>query len=267
METKQKERIRRLQALLQKSDRIHLKDAARMLEVSVMTIRRDLSPDNHPQPLPLALLGGYIVAMNAPHSAPPQAESTPSQHHPDDLPIAILAAGLIADNDLVFFDNGPEMALLVSLIPDDIPFTGICCSHAVFLALREKPQASAILCGGRYCARNDTFYDHANPSMLDTLNPRKVFISANGVDERYGVTWQELDDAALKRKAIDHGLRKILLARHGLFDDVAPVNIAPLAAFDLLISDRPLPGEYATCCRAAGVRVITPDSEAESESP
>lgn len=43
METKQKERIRRLMELLKKTDRIHLKEAARMLEVSVMTIRRDLS--------------------------------------------------------------------------------------------------------------------------------------------------------------------------------------------------------------------------------
>ena len=42
METKQKERIRRLIEILKKTDRIHLKDAARMLEVSVMTIRRDL---------------------------------------------------------------------------------------------------------------------------------------------------------------------------------------------------------------------------------
>uniref|UniRef100_UPI00112F0BCF DeoR family transcriptional regulator n=1 Tax=Salmonella enterica TaxID=28901 RepID=UPI00112F0BCF len=46
METKQKERIRRLMELLKKTDRIHLKDAARMLEVSVMTIRRDLSQDD-----------------------------------------------------------------------------------------------------------------------------------------------------------------------------------------------------------------------------
>ncbi|WP_254556635.1 DeoR family transcriptional regulator, partial [Salmonella enterica] len=53
METKQKERIRRLMELLKMTDRIHLKDAARMLEVSVMTILRDLSQDDDPLPLPL----------------------------------------------------------------------------------------------------------------------------------------------------------------------------------------------------------------------
>lgn len=67
METKQKERIRRLMELLKKTDRIHLKDAARMLEVSVMTIRRDLSQEND-EPLPLTLLGGYVVMVNKPSS-------------------------------------------------------------------------------------------------------------------------------------------------------------------------------------------------------
>lgn len=69
METKQKERIRRLMELLKKTDRIHLKDAARMLEVSVMTIRRDLHQED--EPLPLTLLGGYIVMVNKPAPSMP----------------------------------------------------------------------------------------------------------------------------------------------------------------------------------------------------
>ncbi|KFB99861.1 DeoR family deoxyribose operon repressor [Trabulsiella guamensis ATCC 49490] len=263
METKQKERIRRLVELLKKTDRIHLKDAARMLEVSVMTIRRDLSPDNNGDvALPLTLLGGYIVMVNKPTSvtAPSGKGKT---HHPDDLPVAILAAGMVAENDLVFFDNGPEMPLVISMIPDDITFTGICYSHRVFMALNDKPNATAILCGGTYRAKSDAFYDNSNPSILDSLNPRKVFISASGVHEHYGVTWFNLDDLATKRKALQHGLRKILLARYALFDDVAPASIGPLSAFDVLISDRPLPAEYATHCRNGFVKVITPDSDGE----
>jgi DeoR family deoxyribose operon repressor len=53
------------------------------------------------------------------------------------LPIAILAAGLVSENDLVFFDNGPEMPLVISMIPDDITFTGICYSPGVCRAHRQ----------------------------------------------------------------------------------------------------------------------------------
>lgn len=103
METKQKERIRRLMELLKKTDRIHLKDAARMLEVSVMTIRRDLHQED--EPLPLTLLGGYIVMVNKPAPSMPVIHDVPKNHR-DDLPIAILAAGMVNENDLIFFDNG-----------------------------------------------------------------------------------------------------------------------------------------------------------------
>lgn len=87
METKQKERIRRLMELLKKTDRIHLKDAARMLEVSVMTIRRDLSQDD--EPLPLTLLGGYIVMVNKPAASSHAPLPAVKTHHRDDLPVAI----------------------------------------------------------------------------------------------------------------------------------------------------------------------------------
>ncbi|KNC11302.1 DeoR faimly transcriptional regulator [Klebsiella sp. RIT-PI-d] len=261
METKQKERIRRLMELLKKTDRIHLKDAARMLEVSVMTIRRDFSQEES-EPLPLTLLGGYIVMVNKPVQSVPQPPAL-TPHHQSDLPVAILAAGLVSENDLVFFDNGPEMPLVISMIPDDITFTGICYSHRVFMALNEKPGATAILCGGTYRAKSDAFYDTNHPSPLDSLNPRKVFISASGIHEHFGVTWFNPDDLATKRKAMEHGLRKILLARHALFDEVAPANMGPLSAFDVLISDRALPADYAAHCRNGFVKVITPESEGE----
>ncbi|SUC29606.1 Deoxyribose operon repressor [Providencia rettgeri] len=65
IETKQKERLRRLSECLKRSGRIHLKEAARILEVSEMTIRRDLSADAE-GPIPMSLLGGYIVSVTQP---------------------------------------------------------------------------------------------------------------------------------------------------------------------------------------------------------
>jgi DeoR family deoxyribose operon repressor len=127
---------------------------------------------------------------------------------------------------------------------------------------RSPPNLTQRPCyGGTWRAKSDAFYDPNNPSLLDSLNPRKVFISASGVHEHHGVTWFNLDDLPMKRKAMEHGMRKILLARYALFDEV-PASIAPLSGFDVLISDRPLPAEYPAHCRN-GVKVITPDSENE----
>lgn len=56
---------------------------------------------------------------------------------------------------------------------------------------------------------------------------------------------------------MERGLRKILLTRYALFDEVAPASIGPLSTFDVLICDRPLPADYATHCRNGSVNVIT----------
>lgn len=60
METRREERIGQLLQELKRSDKLHLKDAAALLGVSEMTIRRDLN--NHSAPV--VLLGGYIGFWN-----------------------------------------------------------------------------------------------------------------------------------------------------------------------------------------------------------
>ena len=55
------------------------------------------------EPLPLTLLGGYIVMVHKPAPSMPVIQDVPRNHR-DDLPIAILAAGMVNENDLIFFD-------------------------------------------------------------------------------------------------------------------------------------------------------------------
>jgi hypothetical protein len=57
METRRDERISQLIQALKRSDKLHLKEAATLLGVSEMTIRRDLNGHSGP----VVLLGGYIV--------------------------------------------------------------------------------------------------------------------------------------------------------------------------------------------------------------
>lgn len=57
METRRDERIAQLLQALKRQDKIHLKEAAALLGVSEMTIRRDLQGHD----APVTLLGGYIV--------------------------------------------------------------------------------------------------------------------------------------------------------------------------------------------------------------
>ncbi|STQ79632.1 Deoxyribose operon repressor [Hafnia alvei] len=57
METRRYDRINRLSQALKRTDKLHLKDAAELLNVSEMTVRRDLAS----QSSDVVLLGGYVV--------------------------------------------------------------------------------------------------------------------------------------------------------------------------------------------------------------
>lgn len=58
METRRDERIHKLTQALKRTDKLHLKDAAQLLGVSEMTVRRDLTEPGSS----VVLLGGYIVS-------------------------------------------------------------------------------------------------------------------------------------------------------------------------------------------------------------
>ncbi len=258
IETKQKERLRRLSECLKRSGRIHLKEAARILEVSEMTIRRDLNAETE-GPIPMSLLGGYIVSVAQPPILPADGQPIAHVFTPDktaQLHIPNLAAGMIREGDVIFFDNGLEMATLIALIPDEINFTGICYSHNVFLALSQKKNATTLLCGGEYRPKSDSFYSPTQPSLLDSINPKKAFISASGIHTSYGVTCYNLDDLPMKNKAMEKSIRKILLAQYNQFDEVATANMGDLAQFDVVITNRKLSDEYEEYCRNGFVKII-----------
>ncbi len=258
IETKQKERLRRLSECLKRSGRIHLKEAARILEVSEMTIRRDINADAE-GPIPMSLLGGYVVSVTRPaaHQFDEQQKiSTPTPDQAEELHIPNLAASVVSEGDVIFFDNGLEMSALIALIPDEINFTGICYSHNVFLALSQKKNATVLLCGGEYRPKSDSFYNPAQPCLLDSINPKKAFISAAGVHPNYGVTCYNFDDLPMKKKAMEKSIRKILLVEYNQFDEVATANMGELSQFDVIITNRKLSDEYEDYCRNGFVKII-----------
>ncbi len=103
METRRAERINKLIQALKRSDKIHLKDAANLLRVSEMTIRRDLSAE----PTSVILLGGYVVMDPKSNNAnnyfvsDQQAKQVEEKRR-----IGQLAAQLIIENDTVFLTVG-----------------------------------------------------------------------------------------------------------------------------------------------------------------
>ena len=108
MDTKTNSRIQKLEFLLKQMDKIHLRDAAEILNVSEMTIRRDLGTE----PGSLVLLGGYIV--KDPQHLNENSYFILEQQNKNivqKMQIGKLAAEQIKEGDVVFFDCGSTIGM------------------------------------------------------------------------------------------------------------------------------------------------------------
>lgn len=235
MENRRDERISKLTHALKRTDKIHLKEAARLLGVSEMTIRRDMSEES----AGVVLLGGYVVSNLRHHQHHYFVSDQQSQNVARKRRLAEVAARLIQADDILFFDCGTTMPWIIDAIPDELPFTAICCAMNTFVALKEKPACRVLLSGGEFSADNAIFMPLGPVSLLETLCPDKAFISAAGIDVSQGVTCYNLNELPMKHQALQRAGTSILVADSTKYNKVLPARIGDLSLFDMLISDLP----------------------------
>lgn len=246
METRRDERINKLAQALKGTDKIHLKEAAQLLGVSEMTIRRDLNEG----PGAVVLLGGYIVSDPMRNQNHYFVSDQQAQHVEQKRVLGQLASALIKANDTVWFDCGTTLPWVIDAIDPDLPFTAVCCAMNTFLALKEK-NARVILCGGEFHADNAIFTPLGPLSIMDSLCPDKAFISAAGIDLQQGASCYNFNELPMKLAALQRARHKLLVADSSKYGKVLPARIADLSTFDALISDAP-PGYDP------GIKVIAP---------
>ncbi len=233
METRRDERLNKLAQALKRTDKLHLKEAAQLLGVSEMTIRRDLSEPASQ----VVLLGGYVVSDPKSHVGHYFVSDQHGHNAARKRRLALAAAALIRENDTVFFDCGTTLPYVIDAIPDTLPFTAICCAMNTFLALKEKPACSVILSGGEFHADNAVFTPVGNHSILDDLCPALAFISAAGVDLQQGATCYNLNELAMKHHAMLRARERVLVADSSKYGKVLPARISALHRFERLVSD------------------------------
>lgn len=234
-------RVQQLNFLLKKMDKIHLRDAADILNVSEMTIRRDLS--NHTESI--SLLGGYIVKS-------PQANNYQdymiieheTKNVTEKMYVGKLAASQIVENDIIFFDCGSTIPFIASQIPRSLKFTAVCCSINTFLILQEYPYCELILCGGSYSRRNSLLAPINESNEINNICSTKAFISAAGISKDKGVTCFHFDETKLKLKAMEKSQESILIFENSKINQIHQSYICPITKFDQIITDKALPSEF-----------------------
>ncbi|CAB3757335.1 DeoR/GlpR family DNA-binding transcription regulator [Paraburkholderia humisilvae] len=229
------ERLRVLADALARQSVMRLRDAASLLGVSEMTVRRDIAAS----PAKFTYLGGYIVSANdVPNSAGYSLEQEKDHFAQAKAEASSIAAGLIANNETIFIDCGTTLTTLARLIPTEMHVTVVCYSLNVAEILRRKPNVRMILLGGVYVPSSDSFAGEESIEMLRRMGINKAFISAGGVDVAHGVTCWNFHEVALKQAAMASSVESHLVVDSSKFGVVKAVRFSQVDDFDSIITEK-----------------------------
>lgn len=234
MVSKQLERLRRISSCLDHMDKIHLREMARLLEVSEMTIRRDI---NSPAATNFNLesYGGFVRKSIDEASADLALKPVKQSSEPEEISLCHIAAKQVSTGDMVFFDNSDYNNEIISAIDKSIAFTGVTFSLTTFLELKTKPNCNAVLLGGNYDPSLDVFKTDTLPSWFESIVFTKLFITPDGVHNDFGVTFRDSYCASLFNEVIKRSIDKYLICPKTTMDSVAAYSIN-FGHFDFIIA-------------------------------
>jgi DeoR family transcriptional regulator, deoxyribose operon repressor len=229
------ERLRLLADTLREQSVLRLRDAAALLDVSEMTVRRDIAAS----PGAFTYLGGYIVrASDVPNGTAYTIDEEKDHSAQAKADASAAAVKLIGDNDTIFIDCGTTLTTFARLIPAEMHLTVVCYSLNVAEILRRKSNVRMILLGGVYAASSDSFSSEESIETLRRMGINKAFMSAGGVDETRGVTCWNFHEVAIKQAAMISAVERHLVVDASKLGKVKAVRFSQLSEFDSMISEK-----------------------------
>ncbi len=209
-------------------------EMSRILNVSPMTIRRDLHTLAEKQLIQTRYGGAQILAPGLVESS---FDVRTHEHLEQKQAIGEKAVELfVEEGDVIGIDSGSTMVELASILPD-IPLTIVTHSLAVANIAARNKQCQLLLLGGVLQHRSGSFYDPHAIASLQNLNINKLFLSAAGMLIPDGLSTGDLPDAEVKRALIKSSRQVILCMDSSKIGQSFLAYYASLDVIDILITD------------------------------
>ncbi|NIK77825.1 DeoR/GlpR family transcriptional regulator of sugar metabolism [Paenibacillus castaneae] len=253
------ERRVKILSLLNQEKRVLAKDLAVKFQISIDSIRRDLSIMEE-QGLLKKTHGGAIPASHVRQSpAPPElryGNGTPQGHA-----IAKLAVSYIRENQTVFIGSGSLSYLLLKHLPEGMPLTVLTNCMRAADVLRERDWIDTYFIGGRVKPSGNITDALAN-EFIRQFKIDISFATGGGISEN-GISMATPEVAAFSRAVSAVSRQLIGLATHHTLGNDAFAKALPIEELDLLITDEEADPEAIERIRALGVSVIVAHTEDE----
>lgn len=224
-------RVARLQELVEADGPVPLKRAAQVLDVTEMTIRRDLAGGDSP----LSCLGGYVLAATLPAGEKYSLDEASDQHAANKRLACERAAQTVNDGDCIFIDCGTTLVHLAEALPADLSLSVVCYSMNIAQIVSRRPRTQLMMMGGLYHGSSATFVSDEGLAWLERLGINKAFISAGGVHPQRGASCSNFHEVPVKQAVVRSAAESVLVVDESKLGRVRPAFFASLEPFSQIV--------------------------------
>ncbi len=237
---------------LRRDGRVDVARLAVEFDTSEVTIRRDLDLLAEAGVLQRVHGGAVSLLMRGDELpfAMREVESSEAKAR-----IGAAAAALVRDGEAVVVDSGTT-GLAVARALSGRRLTVMPLSLPNANALTGSPSTNVLIPGGSARFGEGSLVGPMTVASLQGLRFDSVVLTCCGLSLDGGVTAHDLQDAAVKRAAVDSSSRVVLVAEGAKFARTALAVICPFDRVDVVVTDVNAPDDALGRLRAAGVTVV-----------
>lgn len=226
-----------------------------LLGCSEETIRRDLREMESAGKLVRTHGGAYLVEKYD-KGYPLELRKSYLQHTKQRM--AAAAVGEIQENDMVMLDSSTTcLAVAEAILARNMNVTLITNSLAICdLFSSANSNVNLIGIGGVFRRRTSSFADPNTVEALRHYYADKAFISCPKLSVEQGLSDNHISEATVRRQMLRSAQKRILVVDHTKFEGTANHLFDGLDSVDLVITDQPLPEDFAAYAAKKKMQVL-----------
>ncbi|NLN69958.1 MAG: DeoR/GlpR transcriptional regulator [Chloroflexi bacterium] len=238
--------------IIEKRGSVNVIELAEALNVSDMTIRRDLR-ELEKSGFIRRFHGGAVGSRGRAYEPSLMTRSMENQKQKEI--IGRYAAKMIVEGDSVALDVGTTAYQIAKNIGHIKNITLITPSLPIAQLFFERSDMRLILPGGIVRPGESSLIGEITRRNIEQVFVDRLFVGAGGVDIQAGVTEFNMDDALIKQALIKNAKEVILAVDASKFDKISFTHVADLNQIDQVITDAPPPEELRRYFRNQGITV------------
>jgi len=258
------DRHTQLLGLLKKRGYCSVVEMSQLLNVSAMTIRRDLHMLQEKHIVEVTHGGASFIASKR---IEPDFDIRTHEHLPEKQAIGKMAAELFIEaGDVIGIDSGSTTLEIVRNLPN-VPLTIVTHSLVAANVVAQNKQYSLIVLGGILQHEANCLCGPQAIAALHTLNINKLFLSTSGLLLPDGLSCNNLADAGVKQALINSSRKTILCMDSSKVGRAYLARFASLNIVDVLITDNGISDESREAIEQQQIEIITASAEVPASLP